>query len=152
MPYVKIEVTREGVTREQKLALVKGVTQLLQEVLNKNPQTTHIVIDEVDTDNWGVGAHTDWAVGFPFAAMGLPDNYSIPLPSLTQFGFTYDVSYVQLSEARLWKGLLLGHEEQRQAANVAGMRLTEYRAELRRRYHGIYQSIKNQSTREDHQE
>lgn len=55
MPYVKIEVTREGVTREQKLALVQGVTQLLQEVLNKNPQTTHIVIDEVDTDNWGVG-------------------------------------------------------------------------------------------------
>lgn len=55
MPYVKIEVTREGVTREQKLALVKGVTQLLHEVLNKNPQTTHIVIDEVDTDNWGVG-------------------------------------------------------------------------------------------------
>lgn len=109
---------------------------------------THAQVS-VNPDNWGVGAHTDWAVGFPFPAMGLPDNYSIPLPSLTQFGFTYDVSYVQLSEARLWKGLLLGHEEQRQAANVAGMRLGEYRAELRKRYHGIYQSIKNQSTRED---
>jgi hypothetical protein len=109
---------------------------------------THAQVS-VNPDNYGVGAHTDWAVGFPFSAMGLPDNYAIPLPSLTQFGFTYDISYVQLSEARLWKGLLLGQEEQRQAANVAGIRLSEYRSELRRRYSGIYQSIKNQQTRED---
>ncbi|MEQ8362863.1 MAG: 4-oxalocrotonate tautomerase family protein [Cyclobacteriaceae bacterium] len=55
MPYVKIEVTREGVTKDQKLKLINGVTQLLQDVLSKNPQSTHIVIDEIDTDNWGVG-------------------------------------------------------------------------------------------------
>ena len=55
MPYVKIEVTREGVTREQKRALVQGVTQLLQGVLGKDPQLTHVTVDEVDTDNWGVG-------------------------------------------------------------------------------------------------
>ncbi len=55
MPYVKIQVTREGVTKEQKQKLIKGVTQLLVDVLNKNPQTTHVVIDEVDTDNWGIG-------------------------------------------------------------------------------------------------
>jgi 4-oxalocrotonate tautomerase len=55
MPYVKIQVTREGVTKEQKQKLIKGVTQLLVEVLKKNPQTTHVVIDEVDTDNWGIG-------------------------------------------------------------------------------------------------
>jgi 4-oxalocrotonate tautomerase len=54
MPYIKIEVTREGVTKEQKQKLIKGVTQLLVEVLNKDPQLTHIVIDEVETDNWGV--------------------------------------------------------------------------------------------------
>jgi 4-oxalocrotonate tautomerase len=56
MPYVKIEVTREGVTKEQKRNLIKGVTQLLVDVLNKHPKTTHVVIDEVDTDNWGVDA------------------------------------------------------------------------------------------------
>ena len=55
MPYVKIEVTREGVTKEQKQKLIEGVTQLLVDVLNKNPQTTHVVIQEIDTDNWGVG-------------------------------------------------------------------------------------------------
>lgn len=54
MPYVKIEVTKEGVTKEQKQALIKGATQLLVDILNKNPETTHVVIDEVDTDNWGV--------------------------------------------------------------------------------------------------
>jgi 4-oxalocrotonate tautomerase family enzyme len=55
MPYVKIEVTREGVSREQKQALVQGVTTLLQQVLNKNPATTFVTIDEIDTDNWGAG-------------------------------------------------------------------------------------------------
>ena len=55
MPYVKIQVTREGVTKEQKQALIKGVTQLLQDVLQKDPQRTVVVIEEIDTDNWGSG-------------------------------------------------------------------------------------------------
>lgn len=54
MPYVNIKVTREGVTKKQKTELIKGVTQLLVDVLDKDPETTHIIIDEVDTDNWGV--------------------------------------------------------------------------------------------------
>ena len=53
MPYVKIEVTREGVTREQKQQLIKGVTDLITLVLNKDPHLTHVVIKEIDTDNWG---------------------------------------------------------------------------------------------------
>ncbi len=55
MPFVNIRVTREGVTSEQKAQLIKGVTELLRDVLGKNPQTTMVVIDEVETDNWGVG-------------------------------------------------------------------------------------------------
>jgi 4-oxalocrotonate tautomerase len=54
MPYVNIKITDEGVTKEQKAALIKGVTDLLVQVLNKNPQTTVVVIDEVNTDNWGI--------------------------------------------------------------------------------------------------
>jgi len=53
MPYVKIEVTREGITREQKKTLIKGVTDLITDVLNKDPQLTHVVIQEVDLDDWG---------------------------------------------------------------------------------------------------
>jgi 4-oxalocrotonate tautomerase len=55
MPYVNIKVTREGVTAEQKARLIAGATQLLVDVLGKNPATTVVVIDEVDTDNWGIG-------------------------------------------------------------------------------------------------
>ncbi len=55
MPYVNIKVTDEGVTVEQKKRLISGASQLLQEVLNKDPGSTYVVIDEVNTDNWGVG-------------------------------------------------------------------------------------------------
>jgi 4-oxalocrotonate tautomerase len=55
MPYVNIKVTDEGVTSEQKEALIKGATQLLVDVLDKTPQSTFVVIDEVNTDNWGIG-------------------------------------------------------------------------------------------------
>ena len=55
MPYVNIKITNENVTKEQKARLIEGATQLLVEVLNKNPATTVVVIDEVNTDNWGIG-------------------------------------------------------------------------------------------------
>jgi 4-oxalocrotonate tautomerase len=55
MPYVNIQVTREGVTRKQRQLLIEGATRLLVEVLGKSPATTHVVIDEIETDNWGVG-------------------------------------------------------------------------------------------------
>ena len=60
MPYVNIRVTRENgtPTAEQKAELIKGETELIVRVLGKNPATTVVVIDEVDTDNWGVGGET----------------------------------------------------------------------------------------------
>lgn len=54
MPYVNIKITKEGATAQQKAQLIEGVTTLLQKVLNKNPTTTVVIIDEVDTDNWGI--------------------------------------------------------------------------------------------------
>ena len=58
MPYVNIKVTREGVTTEQKAELIRGVTELLRDKLGKDPATTVVVIDEVDTDNWGIGGES----------------------------------------------------------------------------------------------
>lgn len=62
MPYVNIKVTREGsspdrktVTAEEKARLIEGVSRLLLDVLNKPLGATFVVIDEVDTENWGVG-------------------------------------------------------------------------------------------------
>ena len=58
MPYVNIRIIKDGVTAEQKAKVISGVTDLLRDVLGKNPQTTFVVIDEVDTDNWGIGGET----------------------------------------------------------------------------------------------
>ncbi len=54
MPYVNIKITEEGATSEQKARLIEGVTNLLKEVLGKNPATTVVVIDEVPMENWGI--------------------------------------------------------------------------------------------------
>ena len=62
MPFVNIKITREGATPEQKAELIKGVTDLLVRVLNKNPRTTVVLIDEVETDNWGIGGETVTAI------------------------------------------------------------------------------------------
>ena len=58
MPYVNIKITREDVTVEQKEQLIRGTTQLLVDVLGKNPKTTVVVIDEIDTDNWGIAGES----------------------------------------------------------------------------------------------
>jgi 4-oxalocrotonate tautomerase len=55
MPYINVKITDEDVTNEQKQAIIKGCTQLMVDILNKKPATTFVVIDEVDTDNWGIG-------------------------------------------------------------------------------------------------
>ena len=55
MPYVNIKVTDEGVSRDQKMELVAATTQILKDVLNQDPASTFVVIEEVSTDNWGVG-------------------------------------------------------------------------------------------------
>ena len=58
MPFINIKITNEGVTPAKKAELIKGATDLLQNVLGKNPQTTVVVIEEVETDNWGIGGET----------------------------------------------------------------------------------------------
>ena len=55
MPYVNIKITDEGATAAQKKELIKGVTRLLSDILDKNPATTVVTIEEVPTDNWGIG-------------------------------------------------------------------------------------------------
>lgn len=58
MPFVNIKITKEGATVEKKAELIEGVTNLLASLLGKNPKTTVVVIEEVDTDNWGIGGET----------------------------------------------------------------------------------------------
>ncbi len=58
MPYVNIKIAQGGTTAEQKEELIKGATQLLYDVLGKPHKSTYVVIDEINTDNWGVGGES----------------------------------------------------------------------------------------------
>jgi 4-oxalocrotonate tautomerase len=57
-PYVNIKITREGATAEQKAELIRGVTELLRDKLGKDRATTVVVIEEVDTGNWGIAGES----------------------------------------------------------------------------------------------
>ena len=57
MPFINIKMT-PGATAEKKAELIKAVTKLMVDLLGKNPETTHVVIEEVPTDNWGVAGET----------------------------------------------------------------------------------------------
>ncbi len=58
MPFVNIKIAKDNISAEKKAALITGATQLLVDVLGKNPATTVVIIEEVDTDNWGVGGES----------------------------------------------------------------------------------------------
>ena len=53
MPYVNVRITKDGVTAEQKKQIVEEITQTLVKVLGKRPEHTHIIIDEIEPENWG---------------------------------------------------------------------------------------------------
>jgi 4-oxalocrotonate tautomerase len=58
MPFINIRITKDGATSEQKQRLIAGATQLLVDVLGKNPATTVVIIDEIDPDNWGIAGES----------------------------------------------------------------------------------------------
>lgn len=60
MPYINVKVTggADAPTKEQKNEIIKGVSQVLYDVLGKHPKSTYVVIDEVELDNWGVGGES----------------------------------------------------------------------------------------------
>lgn len=53
MPYINVRITA-GASQEQKDLIIKGITQVMVDVLHKNPENTHIVIDEIPPENWGI--------------------------------------------------------------------------------------------------
>lgn len=58
MPMVNIKITRDGATPAQKAELIREATDMLARILNKNPATTIVIIEEVETDNWGIGGES----------------------------------------------------------------------------------------------
>lgn len=94
---------------------------------------THAQVS-VNPSNMRGGYHTDWASGFPFEQLGLPDNYARPLAALVEFGFEYDPAFLHWAGRRLHAGAALAEEIVRRRASEAGLRLPAYRKLLRERY------------------
>ena len=62
MPVVQVKILRDGVTADQKRQIVAEITRTLQTVLGKKPEHTHVIIDEVEPENWGYAGmlSTEW--------------------------------------------------------------------------------------------
>lgn len=105
---------------------------------------THAQVS-VNPLNMRIGAHTDWGGSFPFAAVGLPDNYTVPLPSLYAFGFEYDAAFLNATGAR-WKGLDLAENQLECKAAAEGLSVVRYRADLRRRYKDLTAALKGKES------
>jgi hypothetical protein len=106
---------------------------------------THAQVS-VNPVNRRMGYHTDWAAGFPFAELGLPDNYRQTPASLALFGFAYDDHLVRAAGGEAWAGLAAGQGELERQARAAGMPLGRYRAALQQRYREVRAAIEPAST------
>jgi len=107
---------------------------------------THAQVS-VNPLNMRIGAHVDWAGKFPFAEVGLPDNYAIPLPSLYAFGFDHDATFLEVTGGR-WKGLDLAEERVERQAAAQGLSGVRFKAILRRRYKDIAAALKQQAAQD----
>ena len=95
---------------------------------------THAQVS-VNPSNMQVGYHTDWASGFPFAQLGLPDNYARPLPAIWAYGFEYSPEFLEWAGERLGAGLRAGETELAAAAEDSNLSLHGYRKLLQTQYH-----------------
>jgi hypothetical protein len=95
---------------------------------------THAQVS-VNSSNMRIGWHTDWAAGFPFRELNLPDNYAQPIAAVALLGFEYDEQYLRVAGARLRAGLELAEEAIRRRAATEGLSLAAWRKTLQRLYH-----------------
>ena len=154
--YVNLNDSFIGVSFEGQTGAVDEVTQaqvsagkVLTEMLRSRygiateDCVTHAQVS-VNPQNMRIGAHTDWAGKFPFAGVGLPDNYSLPLPSLSVFGFEYDSVFLKMTGTR-WHGLDAAELQVARQAAAEGLETGRYRAMLQHRYKDIASALKEKS-------
>jgi len=94
---------------------------------------THAQVS-VNPSNMLVGYHTDWAAGFPFAEIGLPDNYQRALPSLWAFGFSCEPAWRAGNGDGIESGVQLAEQEILRRSSSAGISPAAYRKTLRKQY------------------
>ena len=131
---------RDEITPAQ-IASAKVLTEMLRSRYGIPAENcvTHAQVS-VNPDNMRIGSHTDWGGHFPFAAMGLPDNYSIPMASIYAFGFDFDDVFVAVTGG--WKGVYLAADQIERQAAAESVTPDRYRALLQQRYKQIAADLK----------
>jgi hypothetical protein len=111
---------------------------------------THAQVS-VNPANMRIGYHTDWATGFPFRELGLPDNYAQDVPSVALFGFEYDDTFLNALGGLPWAGLAGADLAIGRAAEAARLSPTQYRKALQQRYRRIInaQSRMNEESQDE---
>lgn len=105
MPYVRIEIT-DGATYEQKLQIYKETTEMLMRILNKKPEYTFVVIEEVENKSWGhMGTSVHeirmaQAAGLPIPAMGKTADVKKPAAKATKRAAAKTATPVKTGPAR----------------------------------------------------
>lgn len=125
----------EGVASPAQVRAAAMLTEMLRSryQIPAGNCVTHAQVS-VNPSNMLVGYHTDWAAGFPFAELGLPDNYQRALPSLWAFGFDCEPAWLASSGNRMSSGVKLAEQDIVRRAAAGGMRPAAYRKALREQY------------------
>lgn len=123
------------------IAAAKVLTEMLRSRYSIPAENcvTHAQVS-VNPGNMRIGEHTDWGSHFPFPALGLPDNYAIPLASIYAFGFDFDAAFVARTGG--WKGVYLAAEQVERQAAAENLPTARYRAMLQHRYKDIATALK----------
>ena len=118
----------EGVVSPAQIRAAAMLTEMLRSRYQISAENcvTHAQVS-VNPSNMQAGYHTDWAAGFPFEALGLPDNYELAPPSLWAFGFTPTGNPGS-------PGVKLAEQDLSSNAARSGMPLEAYRKRLQKQY------------------
>ena len=104
----------------------------------------------VNPANFGVGYHLDWAANLPFAQLGLPDNYKLPLASVNLFGFEPPAAMLAAGLPSVKQGLLASQAELRADAGASGQPLERYRAKLQERYRDAIRALRGKGAYQEY--
>jgi hypothetical protein len=149
-----LSIAFEGQTEATEAITLAQVTgaRMLTEMLRwryRMPVENFVTHAQVSVNplNKKISPHTDWAQDFPFAALGLPDNYAVPPASLYAFGFIYDDTFLKVSGGG-WKGLAVAEDKLTRQAAHEGTTPDRYRAMLQHRYKDIAAALEEQASKQ----
>jgi hypothetical protein len=99
-----------------------------------------------------IGYHLDWASSFPFDQVGLPDNYGLPLPAVSLFGFEFDANFIGRAGVRLHQEAQLSEQVLRERAGAAQLPVPVYRRTLQKRYLSQLAAVHGEGSGTDQEE